>query len=60
MTLSKGRWVLAGTVSYGFGCGVKNKPGVYMDISRLKPWILNNIYEKTNNALKALKHKEQV
>uniref|UniRef100_A0A8C5GHE1 trypsin n=1 Tax=Gouania willdenowi TaxID=441366 RepID=A0A8C5GHE1_GOUWI len=33
------RWFLAGITSWGSGCGLKNKPGVYTKVSSVLPWI---------------------
>ncbi|XP_018018419.1 proclotting enzyme isoform X2 [Hyalella azteca] len=38
-----GRWTLAGTVSYGFGCAEPRKPGLYNNITLFLPWIHNII-----------------
>jgi len=38
-----GRWQLAGIISWGIGCGDRNRPGVYTRISEFKSWIRNVI-----------------
>ncbi|XP_073459288.1 neurotrypsin [Aquarana catesbeiana] len=34
-----GSWVVYGVTSWGYGCGVKDSPGVYTKVSALIPWI---------------------
>ncbi|KAG8454039.1 hypothetical protein GDO86_000610 [Hymenochirus boettgeri] len=36
---SGGSWVVYGVTSWGYGCGIKDSPGVYTKVSTFIPWI---------------------
>ncbi|XP_014270297.3 trypsin isoform X1 [Halyomorpha halys] len=40
---SSGNYFVKGITSFGHGCGIRNNPGVYTDVSKYIPWIRRNV-----------------
>lgn len=43
LMINEGKWVQAGVVSWGIGCGKGQFPGVYTRVTHFMPWITKNI-----------------
>ncbi|KAM4589440.1 transmembrane protease serine 13a [Fundulus diaphanus] len=43
--INDSRWYLVGITSWGAGCGMQNKPGVYTKVSSVLPWIYSKMQQ---------------
>ncbi|XP_042343078.1 transmembrane protease serine 13a [Plectropomus leopardus] len=47
MCQDRNRWYLVGITSWGRGCGLRNKPGVYTNVKSVLPWIYSTMQQET-------------
>lgn len=43
--LPNGRWITVGVVSWGLYCGLPGRPGLYTNVFKYIPWIVENTIE---------------
>lgn len=43
MTKNGMSWIQAGIVSFGYGCGLPMRPGVYTRVSQYQNWIIDTV-----------------